>query len=266
MPVSNFKIRSFAMVKRLLRHCDLAVEVVDARDIDNTRIRKMEMNYKSKMMIAATKSDLVRGKTGFADKTRDGIRIAFVNTKEHNGTEILLALIRKFADEKRGRIEKKILKRGEDIEIRVVIFGLPNIGKSSIINALAKKRVALTGFRSGITRGEQWINLGKGILLYDTPGVVDFQMRPDQLVMHGGIDAEKLSNPEPAAIEIIRKFRAEKSKSLAKHFGVGMKEDGEEMLSDIALARGLLGKGGVPLVQEAAKVVIREYQKGKFKI
>lgn len=254
-------------MKRLLRMCDIAVEVCDARDINNTRVRKIEKDYKDKIIIAATKADLIqKGKIGTADKTYDGVKIAFVSAHVTNGMELLLALIRKWAEEKRQRIEKKISKRGEEIEIRVVIFGLPNIGKSSVINTLAKRKAALTGFRAGITKGEQWINLGGGILLFDTPGVLDFAMRPTELAMHGGLDAEKLPEPEPAAIGIIKKFADAKSHYLSKHYGVKMSDDYEAMLEQIAIKRGLLGKGGEPRINEAAKVVIREYQKGKFKL
>lgn len=266
MPIANFKIRSFAKVKRLIRDAHIIVEVCDARDVFATRIFKIEGGMQSKLIIAATKTDLVdRGKIGTVERTPKGVRVVYVSIKVHDGVRLLLDVIRKMAEEKRQRIAGKAPNSPKLAkETKIVIFGMPNVGKSSIINALAGRKVAPTGFRAGITRGEQWINLGGGLLLYDTPGVVDFGMENEDMAINAALDAEKLHDPESAALRIIERFSHNSDRALAKYYGVKMDDDPEKMLEEIAKKRGLLGRGAVPLVSEAAKIIVREYQKGKF--
>ncbi len=266
MAFANFKVRSFAKVKRLLRDCNIMVQVCDARDIHGTRIFKIESGMQSKMIIAATKTDLVDvKKIGTVERTPKGVRVAYVSGRTSGGMGLLLEMIRKMAREKRGRIAAKAPNSPKlDEATKIVVFGIPNVGKSSVINSLAGRKVARTGFRAGITRGEQWIKLGGGLLLYDTPGVVDFNSDAQEMALSSALDAEKLRDPEAAAIAVIDRFLGQKNHSLAKFYGVEMQEDAESTLLEIAKKRGLLGKLGVPLVREASKIVVRDYQKGKF--
>jgi hypothetical protein len=151
-----------------------------------------------------------------------------------------------------------------DDSLGILIFGMPNVGKSSLINALSGRRATQTGFRSGITRGPQWINLGKGMKLLDTPGVVDLHMPAEDMALHASLDAEKVKTPEDTAELIIEKFTRVNDSGLFKHFGIEPSMDYEVVLESIALKRGLLAKGGEPRIGEAAKIVIREWQKGKY--
>ncbi len=338
MAIANFKIRSWAIVKRLLLECPLLIEVCDARDVPGSRTFKLEAGLRDKLIIAAVKADLVPGKSGVLEKTPSGIRIVYVSTKTGKGVELLRDILYKMADDKRARYEAKKRRRwnksevarvegakatmaaveaggrppiDEDseympnLEVRpyktftnktgirpgwaggkkpgrvgggptvthdqrsddslgILIFGMPNVGKSSLINALSGRRATQTGFRSGITRGPQWINLGKGMKLLDTPGVVDLQMPAEDMALHASLDAEKVKKPEDVAEQIIEKFLRVNDTGLFRHFGIEPSNDYEEILQAIARKRGLLAKGGEPKEGEAAKIVIREWQKGKF--
>ncbi len=249
----DLRKKAYAQVLRLLRNCDVALEVVDSRDINGTRIKKMDGEFRSKIIMVATKSDLLP-EDARLPKSIFGIPVIPFSSRTRGGLEKIFSSIRSMAKTK--KLE----------ECRVVVFGLPNIGKSTIINIMRGRHSARTGSRPGVTKGPQWISLKSGILLYDTPGVVGFQANRDDLAVWGAIDIDKLRNPEDVAIKIIGKFKENEKNGFFKYYNVEKKEDDFEILRDVALNRGLLLKKGEPNIFEASKMIIRDFQKGRFPI
>ncbi len=246
--MTDTKRKYYSQLVELLRKADVAVEVVDSRFTEETRIKKLENRFGKKLLIAASKSDLIpkeRRKPGyiyFSSRTREGIN------------EILA---------KASEIGRNNPYRRTK-ETKMVIFGMPNVGKSSLINAILKKYAAVTGFRAGLTHGPQWIRLSEDMMLCDTAGVVDLRENEESMALKSALDVTELKRPEQIAAKLISKSMEGSKNLLFMFYGITSAEDAEDVLIQIAKKRGLLGKGGVPLVNEAAKMLLRDYQKGKF--
>jgi ribosome biogenesis GTPase A len=149
--------------------------------------------------------------------------------------------------------------------MRVLICGVPNVGKSTLINTLSRKRQAKTGDEAGITKLEQRITLADDFYLYDTPGM----LWPRILVAQSGFNlaasgavGRNAYDEEEVALELLGTLRRDYPASLATRFSlrdVAASGD-EELLERIGRQRGaLLGKGRVNL-QKAAEVVIHEFR------
>ncbi|MFH1306153.1 MAG: GTPase [Candidatus Micrarchaeota archaeon] len=249
----NFKLRTWAQVKGLLRKCQILVEVVDARNISNTRIKRLESSFKGKLVIAATKADLLP-KIANKEKTED-IPIIYCSSRTREGIKELKHFITSLA-------RKKL--KSHSPPINILIFGIPNVGKSSIINSIIGRKITKTGFRAGITRGIQWIKFNDNILFIDAPGIADFAMKDEALALHSALDVEKLQNPQKTAEKLIHKFLSAKDDSLFSHYKIEKCKNTEEILAKIAIKRGKLLKRGEPNILEASKILIRDWQKGKI--
>ncbi|VVB56507.1 GTPase Der [uncultured archaeon] len=265
MGIPNFKLRSWATAQRLVRSCQMVLLVVDGRHMSAGRIPRLEREAGTKLVLASAKSDLLPGKPSGLQVQKNGLTVFYVSSKTKDGVEDLRKWIATKAYERFARRGKPYMRGGEWCNtFDILILGIPNVGKSSLINSMTGRRAAATGFRAGVTRGVQWINLAEGIRFVDAPGVVDFAMQDEGLALAGSLDVEKLRDPLSTAEKLIEKFDLARDAGLVEYFGVEPAEDAEDLLTAIALRRGKLLKGGEPNLEEAAKIVLREYQKGKY--
>lgn len=244
------KKRYYSELVDLLRTADVALEIVDARFIEETRVPKLERRFGNKVLPVAAKADLV-------PKEKRRKDCSYVSVRTGEGIKGLLSKASQIAISNPFRRTK---------DAKIVVFGLPNTGKSSLINALARKKVAKSGFRAGLTHGPQWIRISKDLMICDTAGVVQTEETEQSLALKAGIDVTELKHPELTALKIIAKAAEKTPNPLLAHYGIKDCADAEDLLSQIAKKRGLLGKGCTPLISEAAMVIVRDYQKGKFLI
>jgi len=235
-------------VNKVLREADIIIEVLDARMIEETRNKEVEdkiQKYGKQMLYVITKSDLVDQKT--AEQAKKTLTPSvFISAKERFGTTIL---------------KKKILELSRGQPVVVGVVGYPNVGKSSLINALGGKHKAKTSSESGYTKGVQKIRISPKILLLDTPGV--FPNKEKDLAKHGkigAVDYSKIKDPEVAALTLIN----EESEAMRDYYDVSG-EDAEEVLEKIAFKFNKLSKGGLPNLEIAARLVLKDWQTGKIK-
>ena len=248
MPSSFWEI-----VNKVLGKSDIILEVLDARVPDQTRNKEIEDKAKrlgKTVIYVINKSDLIPKKT--AESIKSKLKPAvFISSLKHHGTTILLHEIIKIANQKYPKKER----------ITVGVLGYPNVGKSSVINALKGRSSAPSSSNSGYTKHEQLIKVTNKIYLIDTPGVFPF-MEKDELkhVLTSSINPAKLKDPETAALMLIQKL----SGKIEKFYGVEPCEDADETLEKIAISRKKLKKGNQPDTAAMAKIIVEDWQKGKI--
>ena len=149
-----------------------------------------------------------------------------------------------------------------------MVIGVPNCGKSTLINSLIAKKRTVTGDRPGVTRGKQWVSIDPYIDLLDTPGTLypDFsdQVKATHLAMVGSVKDDILDIVE-LACEIIKFLRNEYPENLQNKFAnVSFSENDLDNLSLIAKKRGYVLKGGELDIERAAKAIILDFRRNAF--
>jgi len=250
--------KAWRIVREAIKEGDIVIEVVDARDPIGTRNPKVERLVQEegkKLLIVMNKADLVPKEWAeeYKKKHKD-VPIVFISAREKKGTGILRKEVKKLA--------KELFEEGKD-KVRVVLVGYPNVGKSTIINALKGKHAVGTAPIPGYTKGKQLIRLSKKIWLVDSPGVVpidDF----DELVIRGGFPADKIEEPVKPALKLIRRILDTRKEAITEKFGIEEFESEEEVLRQIGEKRGLIKAGGEVDLEETARWLLREWQTGRF--
>lgn len=186
-------------------------------------------------------------------------------TTSGSGKIIINAIKTVFKD----RLEKNKEKNVKFI-IRAMILGIPNSGKSTIVNNLCGKARATTGNRAGVTRSKQWVKLDSHIEVMDTPGVLlpnfDNEENAYNLAITGAIKDEILYQPD-VAIQLIKKLNSlNKINIINTKYGVDIDINTQEIeiLKFIGKKRGCIIKGGEIDVDRSAKMLITDFRSGKL--
>ena len=149
--------------------------------------------------------------------------------------------------------------------IRVMILGIPNVGKSSLINKLAGKNRAKAEDRAGVTRTQQWIKTGDGVELLDTPGVLwpkfDDQEVAVRLAMTGAV-RDDILDKEALAARLLTLLHTDYPAAVAERYRIAPDAEGTgfELLELLAKNRGMLLSGGVPNTERAAITLLDEFR------
>lgn len=247
---------------KIINECDIILAVLDARNPEGTRNKNLEDKIKEsnkKLIYVLNKADLVPIKIlekwkGIIKNENPEASVVFVSSKYKKGTKILRDDIKKY-------LQLKGIKDG-----KVGVVGYPNVGKSSLINALTGKKSAASGLVAGLTKGEQWIKLTKNIKLLDTPGVIE-PKDEDELVMIGALRYEKIENPVEPAIRILKNLYAFDENIVKNYYNIeinNMEDINEEFIEKIGKKLNYLGKNGMIDMKRTAKSIIKDYQDGKL--
>ncbi len=239
----------WATFRLLLRKCELVLEILDARDLEGTRIRKLEhWAGKERIIKIANKIDLL-DKEALSSINRN--EYVPISSKSHH------------KNKERKKIIDAILARGKE-RPRVLVLGYPNVGKSSIINLLAGREVARALPVAGTTTNVQWIRLPHDILLIDSPGVFPEFERRTELLRKGALNIEGLEHFEFYALKLAEKCLTDNKMVtwLEGYFDIKIEDDTPQtLLEKIARRRQLLQKGGVLNMHEASKLLLRTVSK-----
>ena len=264
-----------------LKMIDVVVEVLDARipnSSQNPDIRKITDNKKK--VIVLNKYDL-------ADKNKTELWIEYFNKK---GQKVVLAdsLTGKGINETTRQIQKimeddmqKMADKGRiGRKIRVMIVGIPNVGKSSFINRISKKTSAEVGNKPGVTKQKQWIRINDKIELLDTPGVLWPKFENEKVAMNlaitGTIKDDILELTEVAYT--LTKFMLENYKlNLLQRYSLNEEQIDEilnqeqaeneniyEIMQLIGKKRGAIISGGNIDDEKTAKIILEDFRSGKF--
>ena len=242
-------------VNKVLDEADVVLVVLDARMPElsyNKEIHdKIKRSGKMEILVY-NKVDLVSRKQ--LDSLRNNIgKGYFISKYEKNGVERLKRDLIKLAD------------KGGREEMRIGVVGYPNVGKSSVINALTGRKRAAVANVAGTTKGIQWVIKGK-LKFLDSPGVIPFRDGSSKLGLLGAKNAEKLKDPQKVAHAILRNFIKANKEALEEFYGINVGEDIEKVFNEIGKKRRFLSKGGVVDEMRTATTIIRDWHRGKLKI
>lgn len=257
-------------MRQALSLVDLAVELVDARAplaTRNPRLARLIAN-KSRIILA-NKADLA-SKAINASWTKwfvaRGLRLDFVQADKLNRPEALTAAWREqVLRDRAARGATRPLLR----PIRMMIVGIPNIGKSTLINHLRSKNIAKTGPVPGVTRQNQWVPLAGGsVELLDTPGILWPQLRDpkQQLLLTAlGNIPDTAVDPILTAEYLVERLRELPIREPLKNLDLGDEPEGATaVLEALARRRGMLLPGSLPDIGRAANAMLKEFRSGRL--
>lgn len=213
-------------------------------------------------------------KSDLADETANKIWMEYfqkkgfyaveVNSRSGAGVRSIQSVVREACREKIERDRKRgILNR----PVRAMVVGIPNVGKSTFINAFAGKACTKTGNKPGVTKGKQWIRLGKGVEMLDTPGILWPKFEDQQvgllLALIGSIKDEILLTEE-LAVELIGLLRQLYPGTLQNRFGIEETGENFSLLQEICIRRRCFTKGEEPDLRKASAMLMEEFRNGKL--
>ena len=256
------------MMQENIKLIDLVIELVDARVPMSSRNPDIDELGKNKArLILLNKADLAEEKQNDAwveyFKAK-GFSVVKVNSKKGGGIKSIQGVIQEACKDKIERDRKRgILNR----PVRAMVVGIPNVGKSTFINALAGKACAKTGNKPGVTKGKQWIRLNKNVELLDTPGILwpkfEDQIVGLRLAFIGSIKDEIL-NTEELAAEMIQFMKKYYEGVLAEKYAIIEMDDPYQCLADIAKSRHCLLRGNELDTAKAATLLIDDFRDGRL--
>ena len=260
--------KAMRMMQEAVKQVDCIIYVLDARAISSCINPKFDELIKNKpVLYIIGKSDLVEQEDikkwtkAFSQQGKNFIAADNVSGKQRG---LIIDKLKKINAE----VIEKYAQKGAKKSIRAMVVGVPNTGKSTLINSLCASKKAITGNRPGVTRGKQWVSLAEGVELLDTPGAVPPAFEDQQKALHlafiGSIKDDIVPYDE-LAIEIINYFRQNKTQDFLDRYKLeSIPEDNVEAFDKIAQNRGyLLGKRGYDY-ERTAKALISEFRGQKL--
>lgn len=256
------------MMQENIKLIDLVIELVDARIPLSSRNPDIDELGKNKArLVLLNKADLAEDKWNDAWAEyfkKKGFSVVKVNSRKGGWIKSIQGVIREACAEKIERDRKRgILNR----PVRAMVVGIPNVGKSTFINALAGKACAKTGNKPGVTKGKQWIRLNKQVELLDTPGILWPKFEDQEvglkLAFIGSIKDEVLQTEELAA-ELIHFLRTAYPEVLADKYDIEMDEDDYVVLNRIAKSRNCIVRGNELDTEKAALLLLDDFRNGKL--
>ena len=260
-----------------IRQIDLVIELTDARCVLSGRNPDIdELAAGKARLLILTKSDLADERANrmwIEYYQKKGILCALIDGRKTSDVRRIRPLILEACREKIERDRRRGIKNRP---VRAMIAGIPNVGKSTFINALAGKSSAKTGNRPGVTKGEQWIRPDKDIELLDTPGILWPKFEDQQVGMHlalTGTIRDEILEPVQMAGYLAAYLQKSYPQVLPDRYAIP--SDGntdaqsgilapEAVLSCVAENRSMKKQGGEPDLERAARALIEDFRSGRL--
>ena len=185
--------------------------------------------------------------------------LAISSTIGKDASKVLTAL----REVNREKLERNRLK-GVNYALKAMVIGMPNTGKSTLINALCRGKKTVTGNKPGVTKGEQWVRLEGGISLLDTPGTLCHSMKSETTGVHLafiGAVRDAVVDTTELSLALISFFASSRPGVLNARYGVEETGAPLEVLTQIAQKRGFIRKGGEADLDKAALALIEDFRK-----
>lgn len=278
MMLEDFKIQWFPghmtkakrMMESQIKLVDVVVEMLDAR------IPRSSTNPMLQNILGAKPKVIALNKVDMADKAQterwleklkgSGLPVCKVDCAAGKGVKQLIGAVQLAA---KPVIDKWLKKGVRNRPVRVMIVGIPNVGKSTLINRLVGKNKVMAADKPGVTRGQQWVTIAKGLELLDTPGVlwpkfedpgVGFALAATGAIKEDVFDREM-------AVELLLDFLIRKyPEALQTKYAVSLEagDDVNAVTAKIAEARGCLKAGGLLDLDKVDQLVLRDFRSGRL--
>ncbi|NLI55199.1 MAG: ribosome biogenesis GTPase YlqF [Clostridiales bacterium] len=272
MPAINWYPGHMAKTRRMLQEnlklIDVVVEILDARAPLASRNPDFDDLFSGKArVVLLNKSDLADSnatKRWISFFARRGVEAAGVSATGGAAKKIAVSFVEKAA---RPRVDA-MKQKGVNKVVRCMIVGIPNVGKSTLINRIAGMNRAEVGDRPGVTRGKQWVKITPYLELMDTPGMLWPKLEDQELAKHlaflGSI-RDEIMDSEELALDLLALLQRMVPAQLAERYGkLSPDTPRAELLDAVCLSRGFLLRGGELDTERAARVALDEFRAGKL--
>lgn len=258
------------MIEDNLRLVDAVCEILDARipfssrnpDIDRLAAGKPRLVILNRCDLADPEAT-ARWKRAFQEQ---GIAILETDARTGKGVNGFVPAVRELL---KDRLADYAAKGQVGRPLRVMILGIPNVGKSTFINKVAGRKAAIAGDKPGVTRGRQWISIDAGLDLLDTPGILwpkfDSQEVGEMLAITNAIKANVLDK-ETLGANFMLRLRDNYPNALRERYRIEPDPalNGYELLEQAAKKRGFLVSRGEYDIERMANTLLKEYHEGKL--
>ena len=253
-----------------VRFVDMVAEVVDARIPVSSRNPDIDSMVadRPRMMIfnRADQADPQQTARWLADFRRRGYAVLETDARTGRGVGQFSAVVKAALKDK---IEGWRAKGQVGRPVRVMVVGVPNVGKSTLINRISKKKSVKAGDRPGVTRGKQWVRVDSGLELLDTPGILWPKFEDETTGLHlafTGAVKDEVMDSEALAAALMELLRDRYPKAIVERYRMDVDRDapGWELLERAGRKRGMLVSGGEVDTERMAKVLLDEFRGGKL--
>lgn len=258
------------MMESQIKLVDVVVEMLDARIPRSSTNPMLQTILGTKpKVIALNKIDMAdnaKTETWLEKLKNSGHPVCKVDCSTGKGVKQLITAVQQAA---KPVIDKWLKKGVRNRPVRVMIVGIPNVGKSTLINRLVGKTKVVAADKPGVTRGQQWITIAKGLELLDTPGVLWPKFEDPEvglsLAATGAIKEEVFDREQ--AVELLIDFLMHNySDDLANKYAIEIEksDDVRVVMAKIANSRGCLKAGGLLDIDKVVQLVLRDFRSGRL--
>lgn len=250
-----------------LKLVDIVLEVIDARIPKSSRNPLIsEITEKKDRIIIMNKTDLsdpVENEKWIKKFADDGIKAIKMNAKEKINTKEIYNIAKEILSDKFRKNEEKSI---ENENIRMMVVGIPNSGKSTFINNIAKRKGARVGNRPGVTQQKQWIKTKENILLLDTPGVLwpKFEGQTGLNLSFTNAIKDEILNIEELCLKFIEFMKEFYPKNLEERYKIDSNKTALEIYEEIGIKRGAIIRKGEVDYTRCANLIFNDFRSGKL--
>lgn len=258
------------MIAADLKLVDVVAEVIDARIPISSRNPDIDELIAGKpRIVVLNRADQAdpAGNRRWADYFRtQGFFVMESDAKSGTG-------VNRFSDTVKDALKEKIQRWREKGQIgrpiRAMIVGVPNVGKSTFINKIAKRKSTKTADRPGVTRGKQWVTVSKGLDLLDTPGILWPKFEDERIGLHlafTGAVRDAIIDTDTLACYLMEMLRDGSATALAERYKISVSREmtGWELLASAGKKRGFLISGGEVDLERMSTILLDEFRGGKL--
>ncbi|WP_446899496.1 ribosome biogenesis GTPase YlqF [Clostridium sp. LBM24168] len=248
---------------------DAVIEMRDARIVISSKNPEIDYLCKDKpRIILLNKCDLAEEsitKKWSEILSSDNVSVLSINCNTGFGLNYIKPTLNNLLKSKHEKLKSKGIKNIID---RVMVVGIPNVGKSSLINKIARSKIAKTGNRPGVTKSKQWIKTKIGIELMDTPGILWPKLESKEVQLNlafTGAIKDEVMDIEELALNLIEVLSKNYGDRIIKRYKLdSLSENAIENIDNIARKRGAIMRGGEIDYNRVSNIILDEYRSGKL--